>query len=193
MNTNNSSSFFSRNPTPVVDNPLTPDGRFGRLSMIGWYGFLNIIACLALIGLSLAVGIFNFNTLALNDQFIGILTGFSGLAYLAIVVLYIYFYCVFVVRRLHDLNKAGWWMLWLLFPIINLFFIVYLLLASGDPNNNRYGAPRPAAVWEKILAWLMILLSLLSIFATGSITSYMMGTGELETPTEILQQSTDYF
>lgn len=193
MTTHDSSSFFSRKSAPAVDNPLTPAGRFGRLSMIGWYGFLNIITFLALLILSLAVGIFNFNTLALNQQFVGILTGISGLAYLAIGVLYFYFYCVFIIRRLHDLNKTGWWMLWLLFPILNLFFILYLLLGSGNPNTNQYGAPRPAAVWEKILAWLMILLTVLFIFATGSITSYRIGTGELESPTEMIQQGTAYF
>ena len=108
-------------------------------------------------------------------------------------ILYIYFYCVFVVRRLHDLNKAGWLLLLLFIPVINLFFILYLLLASGTPTVNQYGAPRPAAVWEKILAWLMILISVLSLLATGSITSYMMGSGEIESPTEIIQQGTEYF
>lgn len=192
MNTNDS-SFFSRQTTNKSDNPLKPDGRFGRLSMIGWYGFLNIISFFALIALSLAVGIFNINTMALNEQFVGIFTGVSGLAYLAIMILYIYFYCVFVVRRLHDLNKAGWLLLLLFIPVINLFFILYLLLASGTPTVNQYGAPRPAAVWEKILAWLMILISVLSLLATGSITSYMMGSGEIESPTEIIQQGTEYF
>ena len=193
MNSKDTSPFFSRQPANVADNPLTPEGRFGRLSMIGWYGFLNLIAFFSLIGLSLAVGIFNINTLALNEQFVGILTGASGLAYLAIVILYIYFYCVIVVRRLHGLNQAGWLMLLLFIPVINLFFILYLILASGNPNANQYGAPRPAAVWEKILAWFMILLTVLSIFTAGSIGSYMMGTGELETPTEMIQQSTAYF
>lgn len=45
----------------------------------------------------------------------------------------------------------------------------------------------------KILAWFMIIITVLSIFGTGSLVSYMMGSGQLETPTEILEKSTDYF
>jgi Predicted membrane protein len=142
MNTNDS-SFFSRQTTTTSDNPLKPDGRFGRLSMIGWYGFLNIISFFAIIALSLAVGIFNINTMALNEQFVGIFTGVSGLAYLAIIILYIYFYCVFVVRRLHDLNKAGWLLLLLFIPVINLFlYPVFIIgLRHTDRKSIRRATP----------------------------------------------------
>lgn len=43
MNSKDTSPFFSRSPVPSNDNPLSLEGRFGRLSFIGWYAFLHII------------------------------------------------------------------------------------------------------------------------------------------------------
>ena len=193
MNSQDSSPFFSRNPAPETDHPLSIRGRFGRLSFIGWYAFLNVLSFFASIAFSLAVGIFNFSTMTLNSQFADLLTGMAGLGYVALLVFYLYFYIVITARRLHDLDKSGWMMLLLLLPVINIFFILYLLLAPGTAGLNRYGAPRPAAFWEKLLAWLMIIIAVLSIFSAGSMVSYMMGSGELETPQEMMQKGTAYF
>lgn len=44
-----------------------------------------------------------------------------------------------VVRRLHDLDKRGWWSLLLLLPIINIGFVVYLVLNKGKLKSNRFG------------------------------------------------------
>lgn len=43
------------------------------------------------------------------------------------------------IRRLHDLDKSGWFILIMLVPIINLLFIVYLLVAKGTTEPNRFG------------------------------------------------------
>jgi len=194
MNSKDTSPFFSRSPTPSNDNPLSLEGRFGRLSFIGWYAFLHIIFFFASIALSLVSGIFSLTTLSLDNwQFVDALTGLAGLGYLLLVVFYLYFYIVVVARRLHDLNKSGWLMLLMLVPVVNILFIFYLLLARGTARHNRFGAPRPTAVWEKILAWLMILLTVLSLFAASSMVSFMMGSGELESPQEVIQQGTEYF
>ena len=194
MNSKDTSPFFSRPPASAYDNPLSLEGRFGRLSFIGWYAFLNIIFFFASIALSLVSGMFSLTTLSLdNQQFVNAVTGLAGLGYLLLVVFYIYFYIVVVARRLHDLDKSGWLMLLILIPVVNIFFIFYLLLAAGTPGHNRFGVPRPAAVWEKILAWLMILLTVLSLFAASSVVSFMMGSGELESPQEVIQKGTEYF
>jgi hypothetical protein len=39
----------------------------------------------------------------------------------------------------------------------------------------------------------MILLTVLSLFAASSMVSFMMGSGELESPQEVIQQGTEYF
>ena len=52
----------------------------------------------------------------------------------------IYSFPLLVIRRLHDLDKSGWFYLTMLIPIINLLFIVYLLVAKGTTGPNRYGS-----------------------------------------------------
>ncbi len=193
MNPNQSSNFFSRQQTQIQDNPLSLNGRFGRLSYIAWYGFLNLITFFAVITLSLALGIFNLSTQSLDSHFIDTLMGLGGLGFLIISVLYFYFNLVIQVRRFHDMNRSGWFILLFIVPLVNIFVFFYLLLGSGTQGINHYGPQRISAIWEKILAWFMIVISVLSILGTGSLMSYMMDAGQLETPTEILEKSTDYF
>ena len=44
-----------------------------------------------------------------------------------------------VIRRLHDINKSGWWML-LFFTIVGLIPMFYwLYYKEGDQSENNYG------------------------------------------------------
>jgi len=43
-------------------------------------------------------------------------------------------------RRLHDLDVSSWWALLLLFPIFQFIFLIYLVVAPGTPEANRFGA-----------------------------------------------------
>lgn len=193
MNPQDSSPFFSRPQPTSSDNPLSPEGRFGRLSSIGWYGFIHLITFFATIALSLVMGIFNLNTLSVDNQFVNTLTGIAGLGFVVILVLYIYLVMVISIRRLHDINRSGWLILLFLLPVVNILLGLYLLLGSGTAGINNYGLPRETPVWEKILAWLMIIITVLSFLASGSMVSYMFDTGELEMPQEVIQKGTQYF
>lgn len=44
------------------------------------------------------------------------------------------------IRRLHDLDKSGWFLLIALIPYVNTIFELYLLFAPGTRGVNRYGA-----------------------------------------------------
>ena len=44
------------------------------------------------------------------------------------------------IRRLHDINKSGWWIL-LTFTIIGIIPLTYFYCIKGDENNNAYGQP----------------------------------------------------
>jgi uncharacterized membrane protein YhaH (DUF805 family) len=48
------------------------------------------------------------------------------------------------VRRLHDTNRSGWWLLLGLVPLLGLVLIYFLVLDS-QPGDNEYG-PNPKAV-----------------------------------------------
>ncbi len=50
------------------------------------------------------------------------------------------------VRRLHDTNRSGWWMLILLVPLIGLIVMLIFFIMAGTPDENRHGPnPSPAA------------------------------------------------
>jgi uncharacterized membrane protein YhaH (DUF805 family) len=42
------------------------------------------------------------------------------------------------VRRLHDINKSGWWYLLFLIPIVNIWLFI-LFCKKGDLEDNRFG------------------------------------------------------
>ncbi len=44
------------------------------------------------------------------------------------------------IRRLHDLNRSGWFMLLTLIPIVNFLFGIYILFFRGTVGYNKYGA-----------------------------------------------------
>ena len=43
-----------------------------------------------------------------------------------------------VVRRLHDLNKSGWWVL-IVLTIVGVFILLYWYCKKGDEVENRFG------------------------------------------------------
>jgi uncharacterized membrane protein YhaH (DUF805 family) len=60
------------------------------------------------------------------------------------------FYCLYalatfvpglsvLVRRLHDVNKSGWFILIALIPIIGWIWILVLLCTKGTEGENKYG------------------------------------------------------
>jgi uncharacterized membrane protein YhaH (DUF805 family) len=62
-------------------------------------------------------------------------------------------YLIFLqtVKRLHDLNMRGWWLLILLLPIVSLLLGAGMQFVAGTPGPNRFGpspcqpfAPGPA-------------------------------------------------
>lgn len=45
------------------------------------------------------------------------------------------------IRRLHDRDQSGWWMLLSFVPLIGVIFLVFLAAGSPDERVNRFGAP----------------------------------------------------
>jgi uncharacterized membrane protein YhaH (DUF805 family) len=65
---------------------------------------------------------------------------FVGLAALALVIPSI----AVGVRRLHDRDKSGWWLLWGLLPLIGGLILLYQYVQRGTVGDNRFG-PDPLA------------------------------------------------
>ncbi|MDY5481212.1 MAG: DUF805 domain-containing protein [Veillonella caviae] len=43
------------------------------------------------------------------------------------------------VRRLHDLNKSGWWYLIYFLPLLGALYMLYLMLKKTQLEDNQYG------------------------------------------------------
>ncbi len=43
------------------------------------------------------------------------------------------------VRRLHDIGKSGWNLLWAFLPIIGWIYLLILYIREGEPQANKWG------------------------------------------------------
>ena len=48
-------------------------------------------------------------------------------------------------RRLHDINRSGWWMLIVLIPILGGLVLLWWCVKKGDEGENDFGPPPEAA------------------------------------------------
>lgn len=106
---------------------FTSKGRLNRKSYIYRSFFLSVV-------LFVVQGILSFaaETFGALDLLFSIVAFVLGIFQLAANIM-------MGVRRLHDLDKCGWWMLLLLVPLVNLFFCLYLLFFKGTEGPNEYG------------------------------------------------------
>ena len=49
------------------------------------------------------------------------------------------------IRRLHDTNRSGWWLLIALFPIVGAIVLIVFYAQAGDAGENQFGADPKAA------------------------------------------------
>jgi uncharacterized membrane protein YhaH (DUF805 family) len=187
------SPYFNPPALPSTDHPLSMRGRFGRLSFIAWSAFLYFIFLFGSIALGISIDIVNISSYSMDPDWLISLQGLTSIGVLIMVLAYVYFALVVTVRRLHDMDRSGWWALLLLLPLINIFVWLYIVFGSGDRGINQYGPARITLLWEKILAWMMILLTLLSLLGSIVLFSYMSGEEHPPTPTEMMQKTTQYF
>jgi uncharacterized membrane protein YhaH (DUF805 family) len=60
--------------------------------------------------------------------------------------IYIFFYFLFFIpslslyiRRLHDINRSGWWLLIALIPFIGIITLIFFWCLKGTQEKNIYG------------------------------------------------------
>ena len=49
------------------------------------------------------------------------------------------------IRRLHDTNRSGWWLLIAFFPIVGGIILIVFYAQAGDAGENQFGADPKAA------------------------------------------------
>lgn len=106
---------------------FTSAGRLNRKSYIYRSLFLSLVLCIVQGVLTFAT-----NTIdALELLFAVVAFGFSLFSFVSNIMM--------DVRRLHDLDLSGWWMLLMLVPLVNIFFALYMLFFKGTDGPNQYG------------------------------------------------------
>ena len=63
----------------------------------------------------------------------------------------------------------------------------------GTRGSNQYGPIRTSPVWEKIVAWLVIIFTVLSLLATTALFSYMSEGEPSRIPSEVKQKRLSSF
>jgi uncharacterized membrane protein YhaH (DUF805 family) len=90
---------------------------------------ISTIITIALTLLDVAAGLYN------PETGLGLI---SGLYTLAVIIPSI----SVGVRRLHDTNRTGWWLLILFVPLIGAIVLIILLALDSSAGDNQYG-PNP--------------------------------------------------
>ena len=70
------------------------------------------------------------------------------------------------VRRLHDINKNGWWIILYCIPFLN-FWLLFLLCKNSINEGNNYNQVDEEQFLGPKKHWLMIIIATAIIFACG--------------------------
>ena len=103
---------------------LNPNGRFSRKQ----FAFFYLVSPLILLIVYYVPGIL-----------LGILGQTALYTWLVACLLFMAYVVIIAgIRRLHDLNRSGWYLLLAFLPVMNVIMIIYLLAARGKVEGNRW-------------------------------------------------------
>jgi uncharacterized membrane protein YhaH (DUF805 family) len=112
---------FSEAVKDGFDHYTKFDGRASRPAYWWWFLFGILVGIAANI-IDAIIGSF------------GIISGLAGLALLLPGL-------SVSIRRFHDINRSGWWILIFIVPIVGFVLWLIWFTREGDPGENQYGPP----------------------------------------------------
>ena len=111
---------FSEAVRSGFDHYVKFDGRASR-SEFWWWVLFAILVSIAANIIDAVIGVMLFSWLVSLGLFL------PGLS--------------MSIRRLHDTNRSGWWVLIGLIPLIGLIVLLIFYLETGTPGPNEHGPP----------------------------------------------------
>ncbi|MGZ5323223.1 MAG: DUF805 domain-containing protein [Solirubrobacterales bacterium] len=118
---------FSEAVKSGFDHYVRFDGRASRPAFWWWFLFTILVA----IALQIMDGIIFSESMLLT------ILVWLGLSLPSLSV---------AIRRLHDTDRSGWWILIGLIPLIGFIVLLVFYLQKSDPGDNRYGPPMAEGV-----------------------------------------------
>ena len=109
---------FTEAVSSVFSKYATFSGR-ARRSEFWWFALFNLIASLVASGIDGVLGLHIINPLY------SLATILPALAV--------------GVRRLHDIDRSGWWVLIVLIPIVGWIILIFWNVKEGTPGANQFG------------------------------------------------------
>jgi uncharacterized membrane protein YhaH (DUF805 family) len=102
-------------------------GFSGRAARSEYWYWVLFILLLQIVAWLIDMTLFGFNTTGVNPigSLLSLATLLPGLAV--------------SVRRLHDIDRAGWWIFLVLIPLIGAIVLIYWACLRGTVGANRFG------------------------------------------------------
>jgi uncharacterized membrane protein YhaH (DUF805 family) len=123
-----------------IYNLLMFSGRLGRLGYLIGNAYLLVPYILSILGYGMLgdlVGRIREGGSVLDE----VVSYMLYIILIALLVLWVLLGLGISVRRFHDTDNSGWFILLGLIPIVNFFAGLYLLFGAGTSGDNQYGAP----------------------------------------------------
>jgi uncharacterized membrane protein YhaH (DUF805 family) len=107
-------------------------GFSGRAARSEYWYWVLFIVLLSIVALLIDLTVFGFNTTGVNpiSVIVSLATLLPNLAV--------------SIRRLHDIDRVGWWIFLVLIPLIGAIVLIYWACLRGTVGANRFG-PDPLA------------------------------------------------
>jgi len=161
-------------------SPFSIKGRFSRYSFLAWNFLLHTVIFVIISLIKVITGGVALLIAKDPNEITMFYTSGEGILALAVTFISLIFTIIFFIRRLHDINMSGWWLLPIFSFPIGLFFgkivfgvififisALFILTKRGTEGPNSYGPTRATPTWEKILgiiALIIIVLCFILIF-----------------------------
>lgn len=134
----------------------TPDVKTSIWSIKGRLGVLKYMSCsmiltLLMVGIMIAIAAVSGISMSGGDPTPAQFSPMIGVLAVVVMLPLMWIGCAMFIRRLHDLNLSGWFMLVGIIPVLGALFSLFVICAPGMKEGNRFGQPAETATWEKIL------------------------------------------
>ncbi len=143
-----------------MDNPfhapeadvISPDEGYAELKILGFSGRLGrlrylVYSMVAMLIFGVLAAVVIGLIAAIGGQPVenpdGNVTPMMVVAYLIVGIPMLILSLMFGIRRLHDMNLSGWFILVMLIPLVSAIFSLALLFWPGTRGPNKYGPPPP--------------------------------------------------